>query len=266
MDARQTALLPVADRVDDEVHDDLADVMFVGQHPERRGKVVGALDRNPDAFFVGLHLSLLGDLLRQRHDVELLHFEAVHVALQLGDGIQVVDDIDQAVDALLGPLEVFAVDELVLQASVEQCRDIPLDIEDRGFELVRHVAQVLFAELLSLLEAGDLLVVRIRPRREFLADILDVLVLQLGENLVRMHVARKHDGIDRFELVSHILADDEQRHERHDDKDGAADAQRHPPHRIEQRHRPGHNGRCEERDPQRCALFGFDVYHKAYFV
>ena len=83
MDARQAALLPVADRVDDEVHDDLADVMFVGQHPERRGKVVGTLDRNPDAFFVGLHLGLLGDLLRQRHDVELLHFEAVHVALQL---------------------------------------------------------------------------------------------------------------------------------------------------------------------------------------
>ena len=151
MDARQTALLPVADRVDDEVHDDLTDVMFVGQHPKRRGRLSAPLIEIRMPFLSASISGLLGDLLRQRHDVELLHFEAVHVALQLGDGIQVVDDIDQAVDALLGPLEVFAVDELVLQAAVEQCRDIPLYIEDRGLEFVRHIAQVLLAELLGLL-------------------------------------------------------------------------------------------------------------------
>ena len=130
---------------------------------------------------------------------------------------------------------------------------------------MRHIAEVLFAELLGLLQAGDLLVVGIGPRRKLLADILDVLVLQFGENLVGVHVARKDDRIDRLELVGHVLADDEQRHESHDDENAGGGAERHPPDHIEQGRRHGDDDRSEECDQKRRPLFCFNIHH-SYFV
>ena len=265
MDARLSALLAVTDRIDDQVYHHLTDIVLVGQHPERRRQVFGPFDRNLDPLFVGLHLGLLGDLLGQRNDVEPLHLQAVHVAFEFGDRIEVVHDVDQTVDALFGPFEVFAVDQLVLQSAVQQRRDISLNIEDRGFQLMRHIAEVLFAELLGLLQAGDLLVVGIGPRRKLLADILDVLVLQFGENLVGVHVARKDDRIDRLELVGHVLADDEQRHESHDDENAGGGAERHPPDHIEQGRRHGDDDRSEECDQKRRPLLCFNIHH-SYFV
>ena len=261
-DAGLPALLAVADRVDDQVDEHLPDVVFVGQHPEGRRQVVGPLDRNPDLLPVGLHLGLLGDLPGQRHHVESLQIELVHAAFELRNGIEVIDDVDQAVDALLGAFEVFAVDQLVLQPAVQQRRNIPLDIEYRGFQFVGHVAQILFAEALGLLQPGDLLVVGVGPGRQFLADVLDALVLQFREDLVGVHVARKHDRIDRLEFVSHVLADNEQRRERHHDEHSGRRAERDPPRHVEQRHAYGDDRRGEQGDPQRRPLLCLDVHHR----
>ena len=63
---------------------------------------------------------------------------------------------------------------------------------------MRHIAEILLAELLRLFQAGDLHVAGLGPCRQLFGDALHVLVLQLVENLVRMHVARKDDRIDRF--------------------------------------------------------------------
>ena len=240
--------------------------MFVGQHPERRRQVVGPLDRDLDPLAVGLHLGLVGDLLGQRHDVEALHIEPVHAALEFRDRIEVIDDVDQTVDAFLGTLEVLAVDQLILQTAVQQGRDIALHVEDRGFQLVRHIAQILLAEVLGLLQAGDLPIVRVGPGRQLLADVLDLLVLEFGEDLVGMHVAREDDRIDRLELVGHILADDEQRNEhhgregaqQHDDRCDPADLH---PLRLHRKKQPGRDGRGQQADPDRCGLLGFDRNH-----
>ena len=241
--------------------------MLVGQHPEGRRQVLDPLDRDADVLLVGLDLGLLGDLLGQRHDVELLQVELVHAALELRDRVEVVDDVDQAVDALLGPLEILAVDEFVLQPAVEQRRDVALDVEDRGLQLVRHVAQILLAEPLGLLQPRNLLVVGVGPGGELLADVLHALVLQLGEDLRRVHVARKDDRIDRLELVGHVLADDEERHERHD----AERAQQHARHdkpvqlhaaQVKAEEDPGHDQRRQQGDPQRRTFLGFDPYHR----
>ena len=268
MDARHAALLAVTHRVDDEVDEDLTDIMLVGHHPERRRQVLGPFDRDFDSLPVGLHLGLLGDLLGQRHNVELLQIELVHAALQFRNGIEVVDDVYQAVDALFGTLEVLAVDQLVLQPAVQQGRNVALNIEYRGFQLMRHIAQILLAEALGLLQPGDLPVVGVGPGRELLADVLDPLVFELRENLVGVHIARKYDRIDRFELVSHVLADDEQRRERHHDEHADRRAERDPPHDVQQRHAHGHDDRGEQGYPQRRPLLRFDVHHnfRVYFM
>ena len=236
--------------------------MFVGQHPEGRRQVVGPLDRNPDLLPVGLHLGLLGDLLGQRHHVESLQIELVHAAFEFRNGVEVVDDVDQTVDALLGAFEVFAVDQFVLQPSVQQRRNISLDIEYRGFQFVGHVAQILLAEALGLFQPGDLPVVGVGPGRQLLADVLDALVLQFREDLIGVHVARKHDRIDRLEFVSHVLADDEQRRERHHDEHPDRRAERDPPFDMLYNHTHGDDRRGEQGDPQRRALLCLDVYHR----
>ena len=261
-DAGLPTLLAVADRVDDQVDEHLPDVVFVGQHPEGRRQVVGPLDRNPDLLPVGLHLGLLGDLLGQRHHVESLQVELVHAAFEFRNGVEVVDDVDQTVDALLGAFEVFAVDQFVLQPSVQQRRNISLDIEYRGFQFVGHVAQILLAEALGLFQPGDLPVVGVGPGRQLLADVLDALVLQFREDLIGVHVARKHDRIDRLEFVSHVLADDEQRRERHHDEHPDRRAERDPPFDMLYNHTHGDDRRGEQGDPQRRALLCLDVYHR----
>ena len=172
--------------------------MLVGQDPEGRRQIFGPLHQQFDVPLAGLHLQLVGDLLRERHDVERLHFEPRHVAFEFGDRVEVVDDIDQPVDALFRTFEILAVDEFVFQSAVEQRRNIPLNIENRGFQFMRHIAEILLAELLRLFQAGDLHVAGLGPCRQLFGDALHVLVLQLVENLVRMHVARKDDRIDRF--------------------------------------------------------------------
>ena len=131
---------------------------------------------------------------------------------------------------------------------------------------MRHIAQILLAEALGLLQPGDLPVVGVGPRRELLADVLYALVLEFGEYLVGVHVARKHDRVDRLELVSHILADDEQRCERHHDEHADRRAERDPPHDVQQRHAHGHDDRGEQGNPQRRPLLRFDVHHKLGFT
>lgn len=211
--------------------------------------------------FRSLDLGLLGDFAREGYDVELFHLQPRHIAFQLGDGIQVIDDIDEPVDAFLRAFEVLAVNQVVLQAAVEQRRDIPLHVENRGFELMGHVAQVLLAELFGLLQAGDLLVVGVGPRGELLGDVLHMLVLELGENFARMHVAREDDRIDRLELVSHVFADDKQREQRHRHESRPGDTEHQPPHGAQQRHHQRDDGCGAGRDEQGRPLLGFDRNH-----
>ena len=49
------------------------------------------------------------------------------------------------------------------------------------------------AERFRFLEPRDLLVVGIRPGGQLLGNVFDVLVLELIQNLLRMHVTRKYD-------------------------------------------------------------------------
>ena len=254
-DVRRAALAAVVDRVDDEIDQHLTDVVLVGQHPEGRRQVAGTLHANADMLAVGLHLGLLRDLARQRHDVELLHLQAVHAAFELRNGIEVVHDVDEPVDALLGPFEELAVDQLVLQTAVEQGRDIALDIENGGFQLVGHIAEVLLAEALRLLETRDLLVVRVGPGGQLLADVLHTLVLELIEDFGRVHVAREDDRIDRLQLVGHVFANDEQRREHHDAERSERQHQHIEPRRLQRD--------ADRRDEQRSALLGLDRDHAA---
>ena len=212
---------------------------------------------------VGLHLGLLRDLARQRHDVELLHLQAVHAAFELRNGIEVVHDVDEPVDALLGPFEELAVDQLVLQTAVEQGRDIALDIENGGFQLVGHIAEVLLAEALRLLQTRDLLVVRVGPGGQLLADVLHTLVLELIEDFGRVHVAREDDRIDRLQLVGHVFANDEQRREHHDAERSERQHQHIEPRRLQRDADRRDNQRRHERDEQRSALLGLDHDHTA---
>jgi len=258
-DARQTALLAVVNRVDNQVDEDLTDEVLVGQHPEGRGEVVGPLDLDADVLAVGLHFGLLGNLLGQRHHVELLHLHARHVALELRNRIEVVDDVNQPVDALFSPLEVLAVNQLVLQPAVEQRRDVALDVENRGLQLVGHIAQILLAEALGLLQTGNLLVVGVGPGGELLADVLHVLVAQFREHLARMDVARKDNRVNRLELVGDVFADDEECQQRHHHEDNQRGAERHPPHPVQQKHARGDAEGRNQTDNQRSALLGFDA-------
>ena len=185
--------------------------MLVGTDPERRRQAVGPPYLNLNSLLIGFDFGLFSNLARHGSNVERLHFQARHIALELGNGIQIIDDVDQTVDALLGPFEVFTVDQVVLQTTVEQCRNIPLNIENRGFQLMGHITQILLAERFRFLEPRDLLVVGIRPGGQLLGNVFDVLVLELIQNLLRMHVTRKYDRVDRLQLISHVLANNKQR-------------------------------------------------------
>ena len=125
-----------------------------------------------------------------------------------------------------------------------------------------HVAQILLAKALGLFQPGDLPVVGVGPGRQLLADVLDALVLQFREDLVGVHVARKHDRIDRLEFVNHVLADDEQRRERHHDEHPDRRAEHDPPFDMLYNHTHGDDRRGEQGDPQRRALLCLDVYHR----
>lgn len=133
------------------------------------GRLSAPADRQRDLFLSGLHLALVGYLLGECDDVERLAFHLVHVAFEPRYGVEVVDYVYETVDALLCAFKVCAVDEFVLKASVEQSRNVTLDIENRGFKFVCHIAEILFAEFLGLLEACYLLVVVVGPSGQLCA-------------------------------------------------------------------------------------------------
>ena len=208
-----------------------------------------------------LDFVLVGYLLGQSHDVEVLEVETRHVVFELRYGIQIADDVYQAVDALLGAFEILAVDELVFQTAVEKRRNVTLDVEYGCFQLVRHVAQILFAELLDVFEPRYLLVVVRRPCRQLLRYVLDMLVAKLVDDLARVHVAREHDRVYWFELVGHVFADDEQRRQRYEDISRERYGKRHPPLRTVDDHDGGDDSRCDECGKQRSKFLGFDSHY-----
>ena len=211
--------------------------------------------------FRGLDLQLVGYLLGQSHDIELVVLQAVHVALELRDRIQIVHYVYQAVDTLLGALQILAVDEFILEAAVQQRRDITLNIEYRGLQLVRHVTQILFAELLRLLQSGDLLVVVVGPCRELLRDLLHVFILEFVGYLGGMHVAREDDRIDGFELVGHIRPYRIERKEGQQREHHNRHTYDHPPYNAAPRHHRRHDDRSHQCQQQRCALLSFYSHH-----
>ena len=107
----------------------------------------------------------------------------VHAALSFEIVSRSLTILIEAVDALFGPFEVLAVDEFILQPAVQQRRNIPLDVENRGFQFMGHIPEVLLAELLpASFKRAISLSCGIGPGGEALADILDLLVLEFGED------------------------------------------------------------------------------------
>ena len=141
--------------------------------------------------------------------------------------------------------------------------DFHLDVEYGCFQLVRHVAQILFAELLDVFEPRYLLVVVRRPCRQLLRYVLDMLVAKLVDDLARVHVAREHDRVYWFELVGHVFADDEQRREHHDAERSERQHQHIEPRRLQRDADRRDDQRRHERDEQRSALLGLDRNHAA---
>ena len=60
----------------------------------------------------------------------------------------------------------------VLEGALEEGEDVALDVEDRGLQFVGQVADELLAEILLLLELGDLLHALLRPVHHVLLDLL----------------------------------------------------------------------------------------------
>ena len=130
---------------------------------------------------------------------------------------------------------------------------------------MRHVSQILLAELFGLLEAGDLHIVGFGPCRQLLGDVLHMFVLQLIKDLVRMHIARKDDRIDRFELVGDIFADHEECKERHGQERADGHTQHNPPHDMGQRHGYGNDHGRQQGHKQGRSLFRFDGHRSKMY-
>ena len=173
--------------------------MLVGTDPERRRQAVGPPHLNLDPLLVSFDFGLLGNLARHGGDIERLHFQTRHIALKFGNGIQIIDDVDQTIDIFSARSRYLR----LISRPPDRRRAMSkytLNIENRGFQLVGHITQILLAERLRFLESRDLLVVGIRPGGQLLGNVFDMLVLELIQNLLRMHVAAKYDRVDRLQL------------------------------------------------------------------
>jgi len=145
----------VADGVVDEVDQHLAYLVDVGLH--HQAFLRGFHHPDVDVAFAGFHLEEIDRFMHHVDDVEGGEAEFQFTGFEAGDALQVFDDGDEAVDAFLGPFQVFLVDGGIVEAAFEEGGDVSLDVEDRSFEFMADVADILAAIGFECAEVVDLL-------------------------------------------------------------------------------------------------------------
>src|SRR5690606_35518164 len=107
-------------------------------------------------------------------NVKILPVELQVPYLQLGDQVQVPDNINQAVYPLAGPFQVFLSELLVLHRPIQKRKNIALDRKEGGLELVGYIAQKILSVFLPDLQGVDFDLLPLREPSDLLGKGLHV--------------------------------------------------------------------------------------------
>ncbi len=153
--------LPVIDGVHHEIVDHLLHPLPVGDDFD--GLAVISAEGELDAPRLRLEIKHVERFLHERHDIESLRMQLELTRLKARDGLEILNDGDHPVDALLRPLEVKAVDRRILKTAVKQREDVALNIEDGRLQFMGYIADELFPVFFELLQLLDLLGLQVGP-------------------------------------------------------------------------------------------------------
>ena len=107
---------------------------------------VGQFELNVDAHFQGLGLNPVDGLFARINDVARREGEGETVGLQLGDGVEVFDQLGHAADVVIGLLKEPSDQRFILEIGLNEGQDEPLDVEEGCLEFVGEVADEFLSE------------------------------------------------------------------------------------------------------------------------